>query len=125
MPFPVVCGIPEIVTPRDATRRKRRRVAVVIGTVLGVLIAVTLLSALSIGMMLALRIGISALWRTDQRLMDNRRIAGAQRILEQELQGLIPAMAACSGGGAGDSAPKVSMFSGQNGQERHCAGRAG
>jgi hypothetical protein len=81
-------------------------------TLMEVLIAVTLLSALSVGMMLAMRIGISALWRTDQRLMDNRRVAGAQRIVEQQLEGFIPVMSPCGSGG-GEGGQKVAVFSGQ------------
>lgn len=76
-------------------------------TLLEVLIAVTLLSVLSAGMMMAMRIGISALSRTDARLMDNRRVAGAQRVLEQELQAMIPVVAPCANGGA-----PVPIFSG-------------
>ena len=30
--------------------------------------------------------------------MDNRRVAGAQRILEQELEGLVPVVAPCGSG---------------------------
>jgi Prokaryotic N-terminal methylation motif len=82
-------------------------------TLLEVLIAVTLLSVLSVGMMLAMRIGVSALWRTDQRLMDNRRVAGAQRIVEQQLEGLMPVISPCMGGGGGEDGPKVAVFSGQ------------
>ena len=77
-------------------------------TLLEVLIAVTLLSILSVGMMMAMRIGISALGKTDSRLMENRRVAGAQRILEQELQAIIPVVAPCNGDG-----PRISLFSGQ------------
>jgi hypothetical protein len=44
--------------------------------------------------------------------MDNRRVAGAQRIVEQELEGLIPVTAPCLGAG-GEGGPKVPMFSGQ------------
>jgi hypothetical protein len=80
-------------------------------TLLEVLIAVTLLSVLSAGMMMAMRIGLSALSRTNVRLMDNRRIAGAQRILEQELQGMIPVVSPCGSGGS--DGPMVSLFSGQ------------
>lgn len=82
-------------------------------TLMEVLIAVTLLAILSVGMMLAMRIGISALWRTDQRLMDNRRVAGAQRIVEQQLEGLIPVMSPCLGAGGGEDGQKVAVFSGQ------------
>lgn len=85
----------------------RRRAGI---TLLEVLIAVTLLSVLSAGMMMAMRIGISALGKTDSRLMENRRVAGAQRILEQELQAIIPVVAPCNGN---DRGPRVSLFSGQ------------
>jgi hypothetical protein len=71
-------------------------------TLLEVLIAVTMLSLLSVGMFLSMRIGLSAFGRTDARLMENRRVAGAQRIIDQELEGLLPAMAAC---GTTQSAP--------------------
>ncbi|HLH15895.1 MAG TPA: prepilin-type N-terminal cleavage/methylation domain-containing protein [Bryobacteraceae bacterium] len=64
-------------------------------TLLEVLIAVTLLSLLTVGMFLALRIGLSAFARTDSKLMENRRVAGAQRIIDQELEGLIPARVNC------------------------------
>jgi general secretion pathway protein J len=83
-------------------------------TLLEVLIAVTLLAVLSVGMMTAMRIGISALSRTDRKLMDNRRVAGAQRIVEQELQGLIPIVGPCNGG-AGESKDRYVLFSGQSG----------
>ncbi len=71
-------------------------------TLIEVMVAVTLLSLLSVGMLYALRLGLSALSKTDSKLMDNRRVAGAQRILEQELQGLMPVLTKCPGaGGAG------------------------
>ena len=81
-------------------------------TLLEVLIAVMLLSVLSAGMMMALRLGISALSRTDKKLMENRRIAGAQRIVEQELEGLIPVSAPCTGSG-NESKDLLLFFSGQ------------
>jgi prepilin-type N-terminal cleavage/methylation domain-containing protein len=62
-------------------------------TLIEVLIAVSLLSLLSVGIMLALRVGMSALEKANHKLMDNRRVAGTQRILEQELAGFIPVIA--------------------------------
>lgn len=62
-------------------------------TLIEVLIAISLLSVLSIGILLALRVGINALDKANRKLMDNRRIAGTQRILEQELAGFIPVIA--------------------------------
>ena len=59
-------------------------------TLVEVLIAVTLLSLLTLGMLFAMRIGLNTLAKTDNKLMSNRRVAGAQRILEDELEGLMP-----------------------------------
>jgi hypothetical protein len=59
-------------------------------TLIEVLIAVTLLSFLTLGMLFAMRIGLNTLAKTDNKLMTNRRVAGAQTILEEELEGLMP-----------------------------------
>jgi general secretion pathway protein J len=59
-------------------------------TLIEVLIAVTLLSLLTLAMTFAMRIGLTTLAKTDTKLMTNRRVAGAQRILEEELEGLMP-----------------------------------
>jgi len=69
-------------------------------TLIEVMIAVSLLSLLSLGILMSLRVGLGALERTNRRLMNNRRVAGSQRILEQQLAGFIPvvALAAPSGG---------------------------
>ena len=64
-------------------------------TLLELLIAVTLLSLLSVAMFEAMRIGLGAFEKADDRLMFNRRAAGAQTILESQLEGLMPAMALC------------------------------
>jgi prepilin-type N-terminal cleavage/methylation domain-containing protein len=69
-------------------------------TLIEVMVAVTLLSLLSLGMVMAIRVGLSAYAKTESKLMDNRRVAGAQRILQGELEGLVPAFAMCGGGGA-------------------------
>ena len=78
---------------------KRRPTAGV--TLMELLIAVLLLSLLSVGLLFALRIGLNAYSKTQTRLMDNRRVAGAQRILEQELEGLVPVVAPCGAGTEG------------------------
>jgi hypothetical protein len=56
-----------------------------------------LLSLLSVGMVLALRVGMSAYSKTEAKLMENRRVAGAQRIVQQELEGMLPAFVLCGG----------------------------
>lgn len=73
----------------------RRRAGV---TLIEVLIAVSLLSLLSTGMLMALRTGLSGMDKANRKLMDNRRITGGQRILEQQLAGFLPALAYCGPG---------------------------
>lgn len=73
--------------------RKRAQAGV---TLMEVLIAVSLLSLLSVGILFALRVGLSAMSKANTRLMDNRRVAGAQKILQQQLAGFIPLIALCS-----------------------------
>ncbi len=74
--------------------RRRNQAGV---TLIEVLVAITLLSLLSVAMLFALRIGLSAYAKTNAKLMDYRRVAGAQRILEQELEGIVPAVGPCTG----------------------------
>ena len=66
-------------------------------TLIEVLVSITLLSLLCVAMLFALRIGLSAYSKTNAKLMDYRRVAGAQRILEQELEGIVPAVGPCTG----------------------------
>jgi general secretion pathway protein J len=75
-------------------------------TLLEILIAITLLSLLSTGALLSMRMGLNALGRTNDRLISNRRVVGAQQILEQQLEGFMPVMAQCGGG-------KIPFFLGQ------------
>ena len=81
-------------------------------TLMELLIAVVLLSLLSVGLLFALRIGLNAYSKTQTRLMDNRRVAGAQRILEQELEGLVPVVTQCGGGAQGGGTP-AAFFQGE------------
>jgi len=80
-------------------------------TLIEVLVAVTLLSLLTLGMFLAMRVGLSAYTKANTKLMDDRRVAGAQRILEQELEGLVPAFAQC-GAGPGSPGARAAFFQG-------------
>ncbi len=64
-------------------------------TLIELLIAVSLLSLLSAGILMALHVGINAMEKADRRLIDNRRAAGAQRALEQQIAGLVPVAADC------------------------------
>jgi prepilin-type N-terminal cleavage/methylation domain-containing protein len=84
-------------------------------TLIEVLVAVTLLSLLSVGMAMAMRVGLSAYSKTQSKLMDNRRIAGAQRIVQSELEGLIPAYVLCGAGQGGPGTPAVLFQGAQDG----------
>lgn len=64
-------------------------------TLIEVLIAVTLLSLLSVVILLSMRAGLGAMGKANEKLLENRRVVSVQRILEQQLAGLIPAMADC------------------------------
>lgn len=70
-------------------------------TLLELLLAVSLLALLSAGILTALHVGVSAMDKANARLMDNRRLAGVQRILEGEIAGFVPVVAACMAGGEG------------------------
>jgi prepilin-type N-terminal cleavage/methylation domain-containing protein len=77
-------------------------------TLIEVLIAITLLGLLTTAMLFAMRVGLMAFSKTDTKLMDNRRVVGAQRVVEQELEGLMPVIAPCGGPGM-----KAAFFQGE------------
>jgi hypothetical protein len=62
-----------------------------------VLIAISLLGLLSAGIVTTLRMGLSAMERTNRRIIANRRVTGAQNALEQQLLNFIPVMAEAQG----------------------------
>jgi prepilin-type N-terminal cleavage/methylation domain-containing protein len=64
-------------------------------TLIEVLIAVTLLSLLSVGMLTAMRVGFMAFSKTNDKLMENRRVAGTQRVVQEQLEGMMPVVAPC------------------------------
>lgn len=75
-------------------------------TLMEVLIAVTLLSLLAVGMLYSMRVGLMAFSKVDTRLMQNRRAAGAQRVVESEIAGMIPVVTPCGSG-------KILFFQGE------------
>lgn len=85
------------------TRRGRSRGV----TLIELLIAVSLLSLLSVGMLIALHVGLNSLDKAETKLLANRRSSGVQRILESQIAGLMPVMADCptSTGAGGGRAP--------------------
>ncbi len=68
-------------------------------TLMELLVAVLLLSLLSVGMVLTLRVALSAMTKTDSKLMANRRVVSVEHILNEEISGMIPATADCVAGG--------------------------
>lgn len=80
-------------------------------TLLELLIAVTLVSLLSTGMLFAIRTGLGALEGVGRRVQDNRRVTGAYRILESQLGSFVPARAMC-GVGAGGQGTAHGFFQG-------------
>lgn len=89
-----------------AQRRRRTRAGV---TLMEVLIAVMLLSFLSVGILFAMRVALNALDATQRRFSSNRKVLGAQRVLDQQVAGMIPALIQCGG----PTTPPALFFHGQ------------
>lgn len=64
-------------------------------TLMELLVAISLLSLLSVGILFAFRIGLNAMSKTNNRMMSNRRVLGVERILEQQIAGFVPTRADC------------------------------
>lgn len=86
-------------------------------TLLELLIVITLLSLLVTGVMMSMRVGLSAMTRSNDRLVANRVVASAQRIVEAEIAGLIPVIAPCQAG-EGDGGPHYTFFEGRSDEMR-------
>ena len=56
-------------------------------TLIEILIAVSLLSLLSVGVLIAMRIGFNTMAKVDSRLVGDRRVSYARRIVESEIAG--------------------------------------
>jgi hypothetical protein len=65
------------------------------------LIAVSLVSLLSVGMLFAIRVGLGAMQKTNERFTAHRKSASIQRIIESQVGGLMPVVSDCRGGGMG------------------------
>jgi hypothetical protein len=82
-------------------------------TLLELLIAVTLVSMLTVGILYAMRVGVDAMQRTDQRFLLNRRVLGVERALHDQISGLMPAWAECAGQGGVPGGQKTALFHGE------------
>jgi len=82
-------------------------------TLLEVVIAVSLLSLLTVGVTTALRLGLGALSKTNARLMANRRVTGSQQVLQQQLEGFMPVIALYGDNPDGRPRTKMPFFQGE------------
>lgn len=62
-------------------------------TLIEILVAVTLLSLLSVGMLMAMRLGFGTMDKIDARMIANRRVVNSRAIIENEIGGFVPAIA--------------------------------
>jgi general secretion pathway protein J len=76
--------------------RKQRQAGV---TLIELMIAITLVAAISTGMLMAMRTSLITLEKVDARLQSNRRVMGAEQILARQIGGLMPVMGDCAGSG--------------------------
>jgi hypothetical protein len=82
-------------------------------TLIELLIAVLLLSLLSVGIVLTLRVALSAMNKSDSKLMANRRVSSVERILDQEVEGIMPVTADCQAR-PGVRGPTLMFFQGES-----------
>ncbi len=66
-------------------------------TLIEILIAISLLSLLSGGILVAMHLGLTTLDKTDQRMVRNRRVVNARKIIENEIDGFISTFAETRG----------------------------
>jgi prepilin-type N-terminal cleavage/methylation domain-containing protein len=64
-------------------------------TLIELMIAVTLVAAISTGMLLAMRTGLLTLQKTETRLQENRRVVALQQMLVRQLSSVMPAVGNC------------------------------
>jgi hypothetical protein len=62
-------------------------------TLIEILIAVSLLSLLSVGMLVAMRLGFNTMDKTDKRLVADRRVSNSRQIIENEITGFYSSVA--------------------------------
>jgi type II secretory pathway component PulJ len=67
------------------------------------LIAITLVAALSTGMLMAIRSGLTTMDRINGRLESNRRVLGVQQIVSRQIGGVIPIKGGCALQGSSQS----------------------
>ncbi len=66
-------------------------------TLIELMISITLVAALSAGMLMAMRTSLLSLEKINDRLQFNRRVMGMQQILTRQIGGLMPVTSDCAG----------------------------
>jgi len=64
-------------------------------TLIELLISVTLVSLISVAVLMALRVGVNAMEKTNTRLLSNRRVVGVHRIIERQIGNMMAVTATC------------------------------
>jgi prepilin-type N-terminal cleavage/methylation domain-containing protein len=77
-------------------------------TLIELMISITLVAAISAGMLMAMRAGLLTLEKVDARLQSNRRVMSVEQILSRELGGVMPVTGQCGNAGG----PLVPIFNG-------------
>lgn len=80
-------------------------------TLMELLISISLVSLISVGMLMAIRIGFNTQEKTNQHLYDNRRLVAINRIIDAQIGGIMAVPAECVGSGAVTG--KISFFQGE------------
>lgn len=82
-------------------------------TLIEVLIAVTLVSLLSVGMLYSLRVGLGSVATINRRVENMRKASGAQRILEQQFASFMPVVAPCGAAQQDGQVARAYFFQGE------------
>lgn len=64
-------------------------------TLIELIIAVTLVAAIIVGLLIAMRTSLLTYQKVDQRLQENRRVMGLDRTLERQIGGVMPVTGDC------------------------------
>jgi hypothetical protein len=91
------------------TRRRTSQSGV---TLMELLIAVSLVSFISLVMVMAMRVGLSAMEKTNNKFIANRKVTAVEKVMLSQIAGLMPLVTECRPGG-GPPGGRFSMFEGK------------
>lgn len=81
-------------------------------TLIELLIAVTLVSFICLGILIAMRVGLNAMEKVNNKVISNRRVMSVERAIQEEIEDIVPVVADCRPGGD-DNKGKISFFQGR------------